>query len=406
MTGSVSAAEALARRFKSPGSKRILSIDGGGVRGALSIGMLSTLERLLRERTGRPEMVLSDYFDLIGGTSTGAIIAAGLAQGRTCANLDALYNKMGARIFGRSLRIPLMQARFDPRHLQAVLEEELGHDSLGDAPWRTGFAAMAKRVDTGSPWVLTNCAEARYWNGDPEEIAREPDPRKRTVVANRDFPVARIVQASAAAPFFFDLVQVEVMHGQKGIFFDGAISPHNNPALQLAMTAIAPAYGLGWKSGGDNLMIVSLGTGAPRPRHPEWVGRRRLALWKAMTALMSVTYDSSQLAISMLQWLGQSPQPWPINAEIGTLTAQNPQTGMWVGTGPGAPAWTYLRYDAPLEAAWQQANMGRKMTAAQLKAYARLDGAENIPALIELGVEVGEALIKPEHFRKVFDREF
>src|SRR5579862_7956103 len=127
-------------RFRAPGPKRILAIDGGGVRGALAVGMLSELERLLREKLGRPELVLADYFDLIGGTSTGAIIAAGLALGRTCDNLENLYREMGSKIFGGAMRVPLLQARFDPRRLQQVLEAELGLATLGDAPWRTGFA--------------------------------------------------------------------------------------------------------------------------------------------------------------------------------------------------------------------------------------------------------------------------
>jgi hypothetical protein len=154
---------------------------------------------------------------------------------------------MGPRIFGFGFRAPLLQARFDPRRLQTVIEEELGLVTLDTAPWKTGFAAIAKRVDTASPWVLTNCAGAKYWYGDPDEIASEPDPAKRQVLPNKDYPLAKVVQASAAAPFFFDLVPVEVIRGHPGIFFDGAITPHNNPSLQLAMAALAPAYGFGWE---------------------------------------------------------------------------------------------------------------------------------------------------------------
>jgi len=51
--------------------KRILSLDGGGIRGFLTLQYLEAIEALLRQRTGRADLVLSDYFDLIGGTSTG-----------------------------------------------------------------------------------------------------------------------------------------------------------------------------------------------------------------------------------------------------------------------------------------------------------------------------------------------
>jgi uncharacterized protein len=274
-----------------------------------------------------------------------------------------------------------------------VIEEELGFVTLETAPWKTGFAAIAKRVDTASPWVLTNCSDAKYWWGDPDEIAREPDPAKRIVTPNKDYPLAKVVQASAAAPFFFDLVPVEVIRGQPGIFFDGAITPHNNPSLQLAMAALAPAYGFNWRPGADELFIVSMGTGQPRPRKPEWVGRRMVSVLKAMTALMSLTYDTSQFAISMLQWLGTSPQPWTINSEVGAFT----------DGGPTAPLWTYVRYDAPLEAAWLERALGAAPAHKLLKRYLRIDGAANIPALLDLGKAVGAATIKPEHFRAAFD---
>lgn len=403
MTERAELTDALAARFKSPGPKRILTIDGGGVRGALAIGMLSKLERTLRDKLGRPDLVLADYFDLIGGTSTGAIIAAGLALGRDCANLDALYRRMGPSIFGAKLRVPMLQAKFNPLHLQRVLEQELGHDTLGSAPWRTGFAAIAKRVDTGSPWVLTNNPHSKYWSGDPDELARVADEGKRVIVANRDYPVARVVQASAAAPFYFDLVQIEVLRGQRGIFFDGGVSPHNNPTLQLAMAALAPAYGFGWAAGGDNLMVVSVGTGQARPHRPEWVGRRVLAILKATWALLSVNYDSSQFGIAVMQWLGQSPQPWRLNSEVGSLSEPAAGSSMSIGVGPGAPMWTFVRYDAPLDAAWLESTLGSAPTAKLLKAYSRLDGAPHIPVLLEMGAAVGERIIDAAHFPPVFD---
>jgi hypothetical protein len=59
--------------------KRILSLDGGGIRGILTLEFLGVIESMLRKRSGRDDFRLCDYFDLIGGTSTGSIIAAGLA---------------------------------------------------------------------------------------------------------------------------------------------------------------------------------------------------------------------------------------------------------------------------------------------------------------------------------------
>ena len=73
----------LEQRFAGGAPKRILSLDGGGVRGILSTGILAEIERRLMVRSGRPDFRLCEYFDLIGGTSTGAILAAGLAMGKS-----------------------------------------------------------------------------------------------------------------------------------------------------------------------------------------------------------------------------------------------------------------------------------------------------------------------------------
>src|SRR5262245_48268211 len=75
--------------------KRILSLNGGGIRGILTLEYLAWIEDMLRERSHRPDLVLSDYFDLIGGTSTGSIIAAALACGSPVAKLQALYRDIG-----------------------------------------------------------------------------------------------------------------------------------------------------------------------------------------------------------------------------------------------------------------------------------------------------------------------
>ena len=72
----------LEQHLFSDGPKRMLALDGGGLRGALTLGYLHEVEALLRQRYGGdPRFRLCDYFDLIGGTSTGSVIATGLALG-------------------------------------------------------------------------------------------------------------------------------------------------------------------------------------------------------------------------------------------------------------------------------------------------------------------------------------
>ena len=80
------------------GPKRILALDGGGIRGILTLEFLKAVESLIKKRFGEKTR-LCDYFDLIGGTSTGSIIAAGLACGMTVDALQALYRNIGASVF-------------------------------------------------------------------------------------------------------------------------------------------------------------------------------------------------------------------------------------------------------------------------------------------------------------------
>ncbi len=83
---------ALLDRINRPGPKKILSLDGGGIRGALTLGYLKKIEDILKDRNpDKPDFRLCDYFDLIGGTSTGAIIAASLAIGKTVDEIKTLY---------------------------------------------------------------------------------------------------------------------------------------------------------------------------------------------------------------------------------------------------------------------------------------------------------------------------
>src|SRR5262249_35490618 len=79
--------------------KRILSLDGGGIRGILTLEYLSAIENMLKKRSGSDDCLLCDYFDLIGGTSTGSIIAAGLACGMSVARLKQLFRELGKGVF-------------------------------------------------------------------------------------------------------------------------------------------------------------------------------------------------------------------------------------------------------------------------------------------------------------------
>src|SRR6202451_4867415 len=99
------------RHLFGPGPKRLLALDGGGVRGALTVAFLERMESLLTKRYGK-EVRLGDYFDFIGGTSTGAIIAGALALGYRTEQVKDFYVRLAPSAFkGSRWRLPLLRAK-------------------------------------------------------------------------------------------------------------------------------------------------------------------------------------------------------------------------------------------------------------------------------------------------------
>jgi len=124
----------------------------------LSLGFLARIESLLRERHCNGDAFrLAHYFDLIAGTSMGAIIAAALAKGLTVAEIAGHYMTIGTEVFKKDwFRKGIIRARYDEKKLIYYLKRILGEQELGDEAVATGLLIVTKRVDTGSPWPLGN----------------------------------------------------------------------------------------------------------------------------------------------------------------------------------------------------------------------------------------------------------
>src|SRR5256885_16690857 len=128
------------RHLFGSGPKRILSLDGGGVRGVISVAFLERIEALLSASAGG-EVRFGDWFDLVGGTSTGAIIATALALGKSTAELKDIYHQLAPHAFRRSrFRIPFLQPKFDVAGLRREIEAIVGEQTLDSTELRTGLA--------------------------------------------------------------------------------------------------------------------------------------------------------------------------------------------------------------------------------------------------------------------------
>lgn len=365
-------------RLVAPGPKRLLALDGGGIRGMLSLGFLAEIETILRERHDRTDLVLADYFDLIGGTSTGAIIAAGLALGMSVEELRLLYSEAGGKAFGKKLALlGRLRASYDAEPLEAILKERLGDVTLGDERLRTGLCIIAKRADTNSTWPMHNHPRGRYFD------------------ANRRIPLWRAVRASTAAPTYFvpELMQIPDRVGalHDVAFVDGGVSMCVNPALQLFMLATMQSCAFNWPTGPDDLLLVSVGTGTWQTTTvPKEVASGKLWNWAQMVPGMLMD-DSSWQAQLLLQWWSASPTPWLIDREIGDLR------GDILG---GQPLLSYLRYDVRLEPDCLT-RLGEPKLAKQAAALRQMDNAALRDALDRIGRQAATKTLLDEHGREI-----
>ena len=226
------------------GMRRILAIDGGGVRGVIPATLLAALER----QTGRPTR---ESFDFVAGTSTGAVLAAGIAAGIPAARMARLYGDRGREIFRRipivtGVRRLVRGSMYDTARLHAILGEELGEAAawtINDAP--LDVLITAKRVVDGMPWYFVR--------DNPANACRAGS-----------VSLLDAVTASAAAPTYFEPWTVAGI----GEMIDGGIGVAGNPVYQACVEAFE--YTDAYRPG--QTLVVSIGTGRllRRPR-PTWL---------------------------------------------------------------------------------------------------------------------------------------
>jgi hypothetical protein len=275
-------------------------------------------------------------------------------------------------------------SKFDRQNLIKELDGIVGSRTLDTADLRTGLCIVAKRMDTGSCWVIANNSKSKFWDA----------PANASYVGNRHYPLNGLIRASTAAPYFFDPEYIQIVENEPpGMFIDGGLTPHNNPSLQLFLYAALPQYGLAWPLGSENLTIVSVGTGYSRPGltlgSTSWIKPISMAL----AALQAQIGEAQQLVLTLMSWLGQSPTPWPINSELGDVSQAAPPFNKAL--------FRFLRYDVRLEQEWLARELGVSLDNSLVASYQLMDAPENIPAIYQLGVRAAERQIKREHLAPI-----
>ncbi|HHY68154.1 MAG TPA: patatin-like phospholipase family protein [Alicyclobacillus sp.] len=233
--------------------RRILSIDGGGIKGAFPASFLATIEEQIGDH-------VANYFDLIVGTSTGGIIALGLGLGFTAREIEKFYTDLGSKIFNKNqkpvavswkmkcaikyfhrkisnivskeqlyeLAASLSETKYDLSPLEEELKMLFRDRTIGDSKVRLVIPSF--NLITGQVHVYKTRHHERF---------------------ERDYnvPAFEAAIATAAAPIFFPIYR-----GTTGIpLIDGGIYA-NNP---MGMAVVEAVSVLGWKP--EELKVLSLG---------------------------------------------------------------------------------------------------------------------------------------------------
>jgi uncharacterized protein len=362
-----------------PGPKRILAIEGGGIRAAIAVAFLERIEAIVSEQQKR-NVLLGDWFDFIGGSSVSGIVACATALGYSAVEVKKLFYGMGMDIFRRSLLTFLTgQARSRAKAVQRKIEGFVGERSLGSRDVMTGLCIVMKRLDTGSPWIIANNPRAPYWEDRGQEY-----------VGNKNLRLADLVRGSLGTPQMLGLETVPLgwKGGLPGLFVDGGLSLYSNPSYAMLLMAVLDAYKLKWPIGPKNLTIVSIGTGRFRYRISYSDAQRVRSRMLATYLAHSLVEEGEALTLSQMQLLGECPAPWSINSDIRTLSGEHTF---------GGPFFRFLHYDVRLEAAWLSENLDVKLAEREVARLRSSDDPSIIAEVYELGRIAAGRQVKIEH---------
>ena len=391
----------LRERIGAPGPKKILSCDGGGILGLMSVEILARIERDLRAQTGRDDLVLSDWFDFACGTSTGAIIAACVACGMSVDQIRSFYLDSGEDMFEKASLLKRLRYSYvdEPlaKKLQVELDHALGHDivpdnpqaTLGDPRLRTLLMMVLRNHTTDSPWPVSNNPHGKYNQRTRDDGSSRQD-------CNLDLPLWQLVRASTAAPTFFPPEVVTFAEGTPDeyqfVFVDGGVTTYNNPAFLAFQMATAAPYGINWQTGADRLLIVSVGTGRSTNDRP---GLTEDDLWlldhakNIPSALMNAAADGWDMACRSI---GACRFGAEIDREYGENTIVGDDPAALVGK-----LFSYVRYDPDVTASGLAALGLADIESDHVRV---MDSTDHIPQIQRVGSAYAERWVDVAgHFR-------
>jgi hypothetical protein len=267
---------------------RVLSLDGGGMRGTYTATYLDRVAASFAKRRGLAALDIGAAFDLIVGTSTGGIIACALAAGIPLAEIVALYKEHGPAIFPQPLPSGYLSVIGDLRkrqgavaagteRLRAALTEKLKKKTLGEIYAERGIALAIPAVEL---------SQHRGW------VFKTPH-LKGTNHRDDNYTLVDVCLATSAAPIYRSLAAVDHPDGGGGfnVFADGGLWA-NNPVLVGLIDALDVAEGT------QEIQIFCLGT-CPMPageRIAKDTVHRGLVEWKFGGEAAGLGVDAQQFS--------------------------------------------------------------------------------------------------------------
>ena len=273
----VSTADKFSTAFQSSEEKnlRILSIDGGGMRGIIPATILAQLEQALIEKTNKPDTRLVDYFDFFTGTSTGGILTCLYLLPDTqnphrprysAQEVLDLYTEQGPLIFERSLKRKLTSLmgftheKYDSKQMAKMLRQFMGETRLDQ--------------------LIRPCLIPAYDISQQAAYYFTRDGARQR--SSDNFTVWQVAQSTASAPVYFEPTVAQAEDGSVRTLLDGGIFA-NNPGL-VAHSFLCTNAAINQQ----NFTLVSLGTGctARAYRAEDFRAKGILRCWKPLVHVL------------------------------------------------------------------------------------------------------------------------
>lgn len=264
--------------------KRILSIDGGGIRGIIPGMFLVSLEERLKNLSGNPNAHLSEYFDFFSGTSTGGILIALILcpsdddpkrPKYTAQEAVDIYLKHGTEIFSTSAwrrflsRFGFLSELYDAVTFENILEDHFSNTKLSELIKPSVFTAY--NIELRKNHLFRQ--QKAISHGD-----------------SRDFYLKDVCRATSAAPTYFSVAEVFSLAGTRYPLVDGGVFAHN-PGIS-ALLEVLKTFNT-FKI--DDVHILSLGTGIAKNayRYEDFKKKWAISIGPALVDIMTSSSSES-----------------------------------------------------------------------------------------------------------------